>query len=65
MKAKSLAQQLSELRTKPNRPGAEDVEAMDNRVKAMELLYHATHRDDPNSTQRNLYTGLWDGLPTF
>ena len=40
MKAKTLAKQLSELRTKPNRPGAEDVEAMDNRVKALELMAH-------------------------
>jgi hypothetical protein len=65
MKAKALAKQISELRTKPNRPGAEDVEAMDNRVKALELLYHATHRDDPSSTARGLYTGLWDGMPSF
>ena len=65
MKAKTLAKQLSELRTKPNRPGAEDIEAMNNRVAALELLYHATHRDDPNHTARGLYTGLWDGMPTF
>lgn len=65
MKAESLAKQLSELRTKPNRPGAEDIEAMNNRVKALELLYHATRRDDPNSTARGLYTGLWDGMPSF
>ena len=65
MKAKTLAKQLSELRTKPNRPGAEDIEAMNNRVAALELLYHATHRDDANSTARGLYTGLWDGMPSF
>ena len=35
MKSKPLAQQLSELRTKPNRYGAEDVEAMDNRCGVM------------------------------
>jgi hypothetical protein len=34
-------------------------------VKALELLYHATHRDDPSSTARGLYTGLWDGMPSF
>jgi len=65
MKATTLAKQLSALRTKPNRPGAEDIEAMNNRVAALELLYHATRRDDPNNTQRGLYTGLWDGMPTF
>ena len=65
MKAKTLAKQLSELRTKPNRYGAEDVEAMDNRVAALELLYEATRRDDPNSTLHHTYTGLWDGMPSF
>jgi hypothetical protein len=65
MKAKALAKQLNELRTKPNRYGAEDVEAMNNRVIAMELLYEAARRDDPNSTMHRLYTGLWDGLPSF
>ena len=65
MKAKTLAKQLSELRTKPSRYGAEDVEAMNNRVKALELLYEATHRDDRNSTMHSVYTGLWDGMPSF
>ena len=65
MKAKPLAQQLSELRTKPNRYGAEDVEAMDNRVKALDLLFDAARRDDPENSLRGRYTGLWDGLPSF
>lgn len=65
MKAKTLAKQLSELRTKPNRLGAEDIEAMDNRVKALEMLYHATRRDDPANACRGCYTGLWDGIPSF
>jgi hypothetical protein len=65
MKAESLAKQLSELRTKPNRYGAGDVEAMDNRVKALELLYEAARRDDPNSTLHHCYTGLWHGMPRF
>ena len=65
MKDKTLVRQLIALRTKPNRPGAEDIEAMNNRVAALELLYHATHRDDPSSTARGLYTGLWDGMPSF
>lgn len=65
MKAKTLAKHLSELRTKPNRYGAEDVEAMDNRGKALELLYEATRRDDPNHSMHHTYTGLWDGMPSF
>jgi hypothetical protein len=65
LKAPSLAKQLSKLRTKPNRYGAEDVEAMNNRAAALELLYHATRRDDPNSTCHHTYTGLWDGMPRF
>ena len=65
MKAKTLAKQLSELRTKPNRYGAEDGEAMDNRVAALELLYEATRRNDPNNTMHHTYTGLWDGMPNF
>ena len=65
MKAKTLAKQLSELRTKPNIPGAQDIEAMDNRVKALDLLYDAANRDDPANTLRGRYTGLWEGLPSF
>jgi hypothetical protein len=65
MKGKTLAKQLSELRTQPNRYGAEDIEAMNNRVKALDLLYEAARRDDPNSTMHKLYTGLWDGFPNF
>ena len=65
MKAKTLAKQLSELRTKPNLPGAQDIEAMNNRGAALELLYHAAHRDDPNSTLHHTYTGLWHGMPSF
>jgi hypothetical protein len=65
MKAKTLAKQLNELRTKLNRYGAEDVEAMNNRVKALDLLYEATRRDEPNNTMHHTYTGLWDGMPSF
>jgi hypothetical protein len=65
MKGKTLAKQLSELRTTPSLPGAQDIEAMDNRVKALDLLYEAAKRDDPNNTNHRLYTGLWDGMPSF
>jgi hypothetical protein len=65
MKATPLAKQLSKLRTTPNLPGAQDIEAMDNRVKALDLLYEVTRRHDPNSTLHHTYTGLWDGMPSF
>jgi hypothetical protein len=65
MRAKSLAKQLSELRTNPIRPGAEDVEAMANRVVALDLMYHAARRDDPANTLHGRYTGLWNVLIRF
>jgi hypothetical protein len=65
VKAQTLAKQLSELRTKPNRPGAEDVEAMANRVVALDLMYHAARRDDPANTLHHRYTGLWNVLISF
>lgn len=65
MKAKSLAKQLSELRTRPNQYGAQDIEAMDNRVTALDLLYFAARRDDPANSLHGRYTRLWDGMPSF
>ena len=65
MKAKTLAKQLGELRTKPNLPGAQDLEAMNNRVKALDLLFEAARRDDPANSLCGRYTELWDGLPNF
>jgi hypothetical protein len=38
---------------------------MDNRVKALDLLYEAAKRDDRSNTNHRLYTGLWDGKPSF
>ena len=65
MKAKTLAKQLSELRTKADRPGAEDIDAMANRVHALDLMYHAARRDDPANTLHGRYTGLWNVLISF
>ena len=65
MKAKTLANQLSELRTNPIRPGAEDVEAMANRVVALDLMYDAARRDNPANTLHGHYTGLWNVLIRF
>lgn len=63
MKAKPLDKMISELRTDPTRPGAEDIEAMANRVTALELLYHAAQRHLPSNTYHGCYSGLWADLP--
>lgn len=42
----------------PNKPGAEDIEAMSNRVKWLNELYAFDRRDDPDHPMRGLYTGL-------
>ena len=65
MKGKDLAKQISELRTDPSLPGAQDINAMNNRVIVLELLYQAARRDDPNNTRHHCYTGLWDGEVPF
>lgn len=40
------------------KPGAEDIEAMSNRVKWLNELYVFDRRDDPDHPMRGLYTGL-------
>jgi len=42
----------------PCKPGAEDLEAMNNRITWMEMLYKLEGRDAPDHPQRGLYTGL-------
>lgn len=42
----------------PNKPGAEDIEAMANRQKWIEELYEFDRRDDPLHPMHGLYTGL-------
>ena len=39
-------------------PGAEDVEAMNNRVQWLNELYVFDRRDDPDHPMHGLYTGL-------
>jgi hypothetical protein len=58
-------QQVRTLRTTPhpNKPGATDVRAMDNRALVMDALYTLAGRDNPNSTMHGLYTGLWAPMP--
>ena len=48
------------LRIEPQKPGAEDVEAMNNRILRMQALFTAFHRDDPNSDHYGCFTGLHD-----
>jgi hypothetical protein len=42
----------------PCKPGAEDVEAMSNRVKWINYLYTLDGRDNPDHEFHGLYTGL-------
>lgn len=42
----------------PAKPGAEDIEAMNNRVVWLEQLYHQEGRDKPDHPQHGIYTGL-------
>lgn len=60
MPAPTLRQQIEALRTTPNLPGAQDVEAMANRVRVLERLYKAEGRDNPAHSHHRLYTGLWE-----
>ena len=60
-------QAAKNLRTTPTKPGAEDIEAMNNRVLALEWLYRLANRDNKNHTLHHTYTNLWaespDNLP--
>ncbi len=42
----------------PNKPGAEDVEAMSNRVKWLNCLFLHDGRDKPDHKMHGKYTGL-------
>ena len=42
----------------PCKPGAEDIEAMENRLVWLEMLYKHEKRDDPAHAKHGLYTGL-------
>ena len=42
----------------PCKPGAEDIEAMNNRQAWMDELYAFDRRDDPLHPMHGLYTGL-------
>lgn len=59
-----LQQQLAALRIEPHPhlPGAQDVEAMNNRVTRLELLFEATRRGDSASSRHMLFTGLHQAM---
>lgn len=59
----SSQKEAAALRIDPTLPGAQDVEAMANRVKRLELLYHAARRNDPQNGLRGCYTGLHGSAP--
>lgn len=56
-------EQVKQLRTTPNKPGAEDVEAMNNRVLALETLYHLAGRSQATTGLKCTYTALWQPAP--
>jgi len=56
-------QQVKQLRTTPNLPGAEDVHAMNARVIALDMLYELAGRHHKDSPSHGLYTGLWQPAP--
>lgn len=58
-----MAQDPAALRVDPTLPGAQDIEAMENRVLRLNALYVATRRDDPASPMHGLYTGLHSPMP--
>ena len=43
----------------PSKPGAQDIEAMSNRVKWLEALFVFDGRDNPDHPFHDTYTGLF------
>jgi hypothetical protein len=56
-------QKAAALRIVANAPGGADIEAMENRMRRLELLYLAARRDDPQNAMHGLYTGLGQPSP--
>lgn len=50
------------LRVTAREAGAQDVEAMENRNKALEMLYEAAGRDHAPAGLKGTYSGLWAAL---
>ena len=57
-------QQVRSIKTETTAYGATDVDAMNARVIALDMLYHLAGRDNPNSPSHGIYTGLWAPYPT-
>lgn len=55
-------QAVKNLRTTPTKPGAEDIEAMNNRVLALEWLFRLQGRANAKPPLRGTYTNLWQSL---
>lgn len=56
-------QKAAALRIEATLPGGQDIEAMENRVKRLEMLYQAARRDDPRNGAHSVYTGLHASAP--
>ena len=52
-------QQIRTLRTATTAYGATDIEAMNNRVIALDALYTLAGRNNPDHSLHHTYTGLW------
>lgn len=50
-------------RREPSLPGAEDIDAMEERNARLQLLYHLEDRHQPGNSNYGLWTGLEDGAP--
>lgn len=48
------------LRITPQKPGAEDVEAMQNRTDLLDALFEMDGRQDTSHPQHHTYTGLFE-----
>jgi hypothetical protein len=51
-------QEALALRIEPRLPGAQDIEAMNNRSIRLQALFEAFHRGEPSSEHYGCYTGL-------
>jgi len=55
-------QAVKQLSTHSDAYGATDIEAMNNRVLALEWLYRLQGRKDAKPGLRSTYTGLWESI---
>ncbi len=60
----ALEAELQGLRIEPSRPGAEDVVAMENRTRRLEILFLLNDRTNAEQGLRSTYTGLHEAALT-